>query len=77
MTADDMIDRGIALAAEANRLERGETRRELEQATAEAVLYVMQRLGHNTGPDADGCRAFDRLLYGLAHWRECRGIEEG
>jgi hypothetical protein len=75
MTGDDMIDRGEAMAVAANMQERAKTRRELEQATAEAVLVVMRRLGMGLSDSAEENRAHDRLLYGLRHYQEVRGIE--
>lgn len=50
-------------------MERGESRRELEQVTAEAVLYLLKRL------DCDGVMG-DRLRSAIYRYRKCRGLVE-
>lgn len=67
---DDELGKEIEPAREdfyQNRAERGESRRELEQATAEAVLSLFR---------GSGLPAEIRLQEALSRYRKCRGIEE-
>lgn len=54
-----------------NKLKRGETRRELEQAMAEAVLHLLSAKG--TADDDE--RKAQKVRKALREWRNCRGIE--
>jgi hypothetical protein len=53
-----------------NAHDRAQTRRELEQAMAEAVLFVIER--NAKGPS--GARFHSKVADALSRYRKCRGI---
>lgn len=56
--------------AQAEAQERSESRRELEVATAEAVLYL---LAYTDGPVAGVVE--ERMRRALSRWKQARGLE--
>lgn len=66
----DIFDDGEQFMRRTN--ERGETRRMLEQSTAEAVLFLLDQFCCPENPVAG--EMYDRVSFCLEQWRKCRGL---